>query len=111
MSPRVRRSFLVLVALGALVFAPASERLTPDHSAAKPDLSALVLLPTIESAIGVGAHDRNAVVDALSDLRATAGILPAGALLLLFVVQVSSAVAPILPITRVRRDRAPPSQP
>jgi hypothetical protein len=111
MSPRVRRSLLVLVALGALVFAPASEGMTPNHTAAETDLSALVLLPTIESAIGVGAHDRTALLDALPDPRTTAGSLLAGALLLLFVVQVSSAVAPILPIARVRRDRAPPSHP
>ena len=111
MSPRVRRSLVVLVALGALVFAPASEGMTPDHTAAEPDLSALVLLPTIESAIGVGAHDRTPVLHALSDPWTTAGILTAGALLLLFVVRMSSAAAPILPIARVRWGRAPPSQP
>lgn len=111
MSPRFRRSLLVLVALGALVFAPASEGMSRNHTAADPDLSALVLLPTVESAMGVGAHDRTEVADALEDPRAIAGILVAGAVLLLFMVQVSAPAAPILLLARVPRNRAPPSHP
>ena len=111
MSPRFRRSLLVLVALGALVFAPASEEVSRYHTASEPDLSALVLLPTVESAIGAGAYDRTAVATVLEDPRAIAGVLLAGAVLLLFVVQASRLSAPILLLARVRRDRAPPSQP
>lgn len=110
MSPRFRRSLLVLVALGALVFAPASEEVSRHHTTSEPDLSAMVLLPTVESAIGAGTHDRTAVATALEDPRAIAGILLAGALLLLFVVQASRLSAAILLLARVRRDRAPPSQ-
>lgn len=111
MSPRFRRSILILVTLGALVFAPASEGISKNHTVAQPDLSALVLLPTVESATGVGAHDRTSVANALEDPRAAAGFLLAGAVLLLFVVRVSRPAAPTLLLARVPRDRAPPSQP
>ena len=111
MSPRFRRSLLVLVALGAFVFAPASEGMSRNHWDSEPDLSALVLLPTVESAMGVGARDRTARADALEDSQAIAEILLVGAVLLLFVVRASTSTTPIPLIARVRWDRAPPSQP
>jgi len=111
MSPRFRRALLVLVALGALVFAPASEGMSRNHTDAEPDLSALVLLPTVESAMGVGGRDRTARADALEASQALAEILLVGAVLLLFVVRASRSTKPIPLIARVRWDRAPPSQP
>jgi hypothetical protein len=111
MSPRFRRSLLVLVALGAFVFAPASEGMSLNHTDAEPDLSALVLLPTVESAMEVGARDRTARADALEASQAIVEILLVGAVLLLFVVRASRSTTPIPLIARVRWDRAPPSQP
>lgn len=47
------RALVVLFVLGSLVFAPASERVLDAASGGSAGLSALVLLPTVESAVGI----------------------------------------------------------
>ena len=103
------RSLIALLAAGMLVFAPASERVSEaTQGAGRGELSALVLMPTVDSAHHVDPGVRG-VTRAAQD-SSTGPLVALGySLALLFVVP-SPATRPPARVGQDRRsERAPPA--